>query len=82
MKDDISSPKSFLDLPDDLFMLALSVREENLKDPARWCSEMRDLARARRIGAKNSAEVEALAAWSDRLSKEASGDISAHETSS
>ncbi len=76
MKDETSKPASFLDLPDDLFMLALSVRAENLKDPAKWCSEMRDLARARRIGPKNSAEVDALTAWSDRLSNEASGECS------
>lgn len=74
MKDDISSPKSFLDLPDDLFMLALSVREENLKDPARWCSEMRDLARATKVGPKTSVESDLLFEWSDRLAKEASGE--------
>jgi len=65
---------SILELPDHLFMLALSVREENLKDPARWCSEMRDLAKARKEGPKNSAEAAALLAWSDRLASEANGN--------
>lgn len=74
MKHTQPEKNSFLDLPDDLFMLALCVREENLKDPARWCAEMRDLVKARKIGPKNSAEVAALSEWSDRLAAEARGD--------
>ena len=65
---------SFLDLPDDLFMLALCVREENLKDPARWCTEMRALAKAKKIGPKTSAEAEALFEWAGRLAIEAHGE--------
>lgn len=74
MPDKSDQTPLFLDLPDDLFMLALCVREENLKDPSKWCSEMRDLSRARRIGPKNSAEADALFEWSSRLAKEANGD--------
>ena len=65
---------SFLDLPDDRLMLALCVREENLKDPARWCSEMRALAKARKIGPKTSAEAEILFEWAGRLAMEANGE--------
>jgi hypothetical protein len=66
--------KSFLDLPDEQFMLALCVREENLKDPARWCAEMRALAKARKIGPKTSAEAEAMFEWAGRLAIEAHGE--------
>lgn len=66
--------KTFLDLPDDQFMLALCVREENLKDPARWCAEMRALAKARKIGPKTSAEAEAMFEWAGRLAIEAHGE--------
>jgi hypothetical protein len=66
--------KSFLDLPDEQFMLAICVREENLKDPARWCAEMRALAKARKIGPKTSAEAEAIFEWAGRLAIEAHGE--------
>ncbi|MBU3559379.1 hypothetical protein [Polynucleobacter sp. Nonnen-W13] len=66
--------KSFLDLPDEQFMLAICVREENLKDPARWCAEMRALAKARKIGPKTSAEAEAMFEWAGRLAIEAHGE--------
>lgn len=66
-------PSSFLDLPDDLFMLALCVREENLRDPARWCAEMREHARAVKRGTKTVAEAEALTETAARLSEEATG---------
>ena len=66
--------KSFLDLPDEQFMLAICVREENLKDPARWCAEMRALAKARKIGPKTTAEAEAMFEWAGRLAIEAHGE--------
>lgn len=66
--------KSFLDLPDEQFMLALCVREENLKDPARWCAEMKALAKARKIGPKTSAEAEEMFEWAGRLAIEAHGE--------
>lgn len=53
---------SFLDLPDDLFMLALCIREENLKDHAKWCSEMRALSHTIQAGPKTVAEAEELMA--------------------
>ena len=65
---------SFLDLPDDQFMLALCVREENLKDPPKWCAEMRAFAKARKIGPKTSAEAEAMFEWAGRLAIEAHGE--------
>ena len=65
---------SFLDLPDDQFMLTLCVREENLKDPVRWCAEMRALAKARKIGPKTTAEAEAMFEWAGRLAIEAHGE--------
>ena len=65
---------SFLDLPDDQFLLTLCVREENLKDPARWCAEMRALAKARKIGPKTTAEAEAMFEWAGRLAIEAHGE--------
>lgn len=67
-------PSSFLDLPDDLFMLALCVREENLRDPARWCAEMREHVRAVKRGPKTVAEAEALMAEATRLAEESAGD--------
>ena len=64
---------SFLDLPDDLFMLALCVREENLHNPVRWCAEMREHARAVKRGPKTVAEAEALMKATVRLSNESAG---------
>lgn len=61
---------TFLDLPDDLFMLALCVRAENLKDPSKWCSEMRSLQRVIQAGPKTVAEAEELMALSARLAAE------------
>ena len=75
MKQAQPEANSFLDLPDDLFMLALCIREENLKDPAKWCSEMRALARAKKIGPKTSKEAEELLEWANRLSIVACGEM-------
>lgn len=75
MKQAQSEANSFLDLPDDLFMLAMCTRKENLKDPAKWCTEMRALARARKIGPKTAKEAEELLEWANRLSLEARGEI-------
>lgn len=70
------SPDSLpiLNLPDDLFMLALCVREENLRDPARWCAEMREHARAVKRGPKTIEEAEALMETATRLAEESAGE--------
>lgn len=72
---------TFLDLPDDLFMLALCIREENLKDPARWCKEMREHVRAMKVGPKTVAEAEVMMANAERLAIEAAGESQAMESS-
>lgn len=64
----------FFDLPDDLFMLAMCVREEHLKVPTRWCSEMRAMQCAIQAGPKTAAEAERLMAMADRLAGEASAE--------
>ena len=66
---------SFLSLSDDDFMLLLCVRPEHLADPARWCAEMRVLARAKLVGPKTTSESEALQAIASRLANEASGRV-------
>lgn len=63
---------SFLDLPDNLLMLALCVRPENLKDPEKWCSEIRVLHKAMQVGPTTVAEAEELMAQFDRLADESS----------
>lgn len=52
----------------------LCVRPENLKDPSRWCREMRENIRASQDGPKTSAEADALFADMDRLRAEANGE--------
>lgn len=64
---------SFLDLADDLFMLALCVRAENLRDPANWCAEMRKNAVATQLGPKTVAEAEAIMETAIRLAEESAG---------
>ncbi len=61
---------TILDLPDDLFMLALCVRPENLKDPAKWCSKIRTLHKAVQAGPTTVAEAEELMAQFDCLADE------------
>lgn len=65
---------SLLNLLDDDFILMLCVRPENLKDPSRWCREMRENIRASQDGPKTSAEADALFADMDRLRAEANGE--------
>jgi len=67
--------QSFLDLPDHEFMLAMCVREENLIDPARWCSEMREHARALQRGPSTSEEVDRFLMNGMRLADEAAGKV-------
>lgn len=68
------STSTFLDLPDDQFMLLLCVRPENLRDPARWCQEMREHSRAVKAGPKTVAEAEALMETASRLAEESAGE--------
>lgn len=62
---------TFLDLSDEALMLALCVRPENLEEPARWCREIRALARAINEGPKTTEEAEELMRIGDRLRDEA-----------
>ena len=68
--------QSFLDLSDHDFMLAMCVREENLMNPARWCSEMRLHARAVERGPSTSEEADWLLMMGMRLADEATGAAS------
>ena len=70
----MTSPvESWIDLPDELFMLALCVREENLDNSALWCEEMRQLARLSKDAPKTVAEADAYAAKAEKLSDQAAG---------
>ena len=64
----------FLQLPDDKLMLALCVREENLKDPGAWCQEIRAYWVEKSKPICDSAHAERLMDWSERLALESSGE--------
>ena len=71
----MNEPKpSLLNLSDDDYMLMLCVRPENLKDPSRWCREMRASAQAMNDGPKTPAEADELFATMARLRAEAHGE--------
>ena len=57
----------FDQLPDNEMLLALCIREEELDDPAAWCSELREVVRDSRTPPKTVDEVEALAERWDAL---------------
>lgn len=63
-----------LQLPDDEMMLALSVRKENLKDPAKWCQEMRAHWEEKSKPIRDAEHAERLMQWSERLALESSGE--------
>jgi hypothetical protein len=63
-----------LKLPDDELLLALSVRQENLKDPAKWCQEMRAYWVAKSKPIRDAEHAEHLMQWSARLALESSGE--------
>jgi hypothetical protein len=63
-----------LQLPDDELMLALCVRQENLKDPAKWCQEMRAYWAEKSKPICDAEHAERLMEWSQRLALESSGD--------
>ncbi|MCM0028710.1 MAG: hypothetical protein NBV55_03315 [Polynucleobacter sp.] len=65
--------QGLLALTDSELMLALCVREENLLDTARWCSEIRQYMREVGEGPVTTEQSERLMIWSDRLSFEAAG---------
>ncbi len=62
-----------LRLPDDEMMLALCVRQENLKDPAKWCQEMRVYWEEQSKPIRDAEHAERLMRWSERLALESSG---------
>ena len=66
---------AFLSLPTDRLLLALCIREENLKDPDRWCEELREYERQSRRPGLTVADVERLSAWRGRLTMEAEGIV-------
>ena len=68
-----TSTSTWLDLPDEAFMLALCVRPENLQDPARWCSEMRAHARAMKVGPTSVQQSEQMMETATRLAEESAG---------
>lgn len=68
-----TSTSTWLDLPDEAFMLALCVRSESLPDPARWCSEMRSHARAMKVGPTTVQESEQMMETAIRLAEESAG---------
>lgn len=70
---------SILKLTDDELMLALCIRPERLKNPARWCNESRVLAIARHIGPKSVAEADEIDALNDRLNDEYAGVLGNYE---
>jgi hypothetical protein len=63
-----------LQLPDDELMLALCVRRENLKDPAKWCQEMRAYWAEKSKPIVDAEHAERLMEWSERLALEAAGE--------
>jgi hypothetical protein len=63
-----------LKLSDDELLLALSVRQENLKDPAKWCQEMRAYWVEKSKPIRDTGHAERLMEWSERLALESSGD--------
>ena len=63
-----------LQLPDDELMLALCVREENLKNPSEWCQEFRACWVEKAQPIRDSEHAERLMEWSSRLAMEAAGD--------
>lgn len=65
---------AFLQLPDDELMLALCVREENLKDPGAWCQEIRAYWVEQSKPIRDAAHAGRLMKWSERLALEAAGD--------
>jgi hypothetical protein len=69
--DDLAS--TWLDLPDEAFMLVLCVRPENLSNPARWCSEMRAHARAVKVGPTSVQQSEQMMETATRLAEESAG---------
>ncbi len=64
----------FLQLPNDELMLALCVREENLKDPGAWCQEIRAYWVEQSKPIRDAAHAERLMEWSERLALESSGE--------
>lgn len=64
---------TFLDLPDDEFMLALCVRPENLQHPAKWCEEMRAHVRAMKVGLTSVQDSEQMMETAIRLAEESAG---------
>jgi len=69
----IPQVSSFLDLPDDEFMLALCVRPGNLQEPAKWCEEIRAHARAMEVGPSSVQESEQMMETAIRLAEESAG---------
>jgi hypothetical protein len=69
----IPQVSSFLELPDDEFMLALCVRPENLKEPAKWCEEMRAHTSAMKVGPSSVQESEQMMETAIRLAEESAG---------
>ncbi len=65
---------SLLSLSDADLLLMLSVKTELLRDPNRWCHEMRAHIRATHDGPKTSEEADALFATMARLRAEANGE--------
>jgi len=65
----------FLLLPDEELMLVFCVRGENLRDPARWCREMRDLYLEEGKPVLTAERAEQLMDWGCRLGRESDGDI-------
>ncbi len=64
----------FLRLPDDELLLALSVRQENLKDPAKWCQEVRAYWAEKSKPIHDAERAERLMEWSKRLALESAGE--------
>lgn len=65
--------EGILGLSDSDLMLALSVRPENLRNPAEWCEDMRGLMRLKSKGKFTVEEAAQIMEISDRLSCEATG---------
>jgi len=71
--------ESFIDLSDNLLLLALCIREDELDDPTAWCADFRRLHQEIESGPQTSYEAHTMMARSDALfnrlkQKMASGD--------
>lgn len=59
--------ESFIGLPDNYLLLALSIREEELDDPDAWCADFRRLHHEIKSGPQTSRETQAMMASSAAL---------------